>query len=69
MTIENELVAGQVISNKYSDRYTGTVSRLLVIRETRQRKVYVFYSFRINDVHDAFTPTEFAADVRMTIGD
>jgi len=31
----------------------------VVIREARKRGLDVFYSFRINDIHDAFTPSEF----------
>ncbi|MBI3837059.1 MAG: family 10 glycosylhydrolase [Planctomycetia bacterium] len=30
----------------------------VVIREARKRQLAVFYSFRINDIHDAFTPEE-----------
>jgi len=30
----------------------------VVIREARKRGLDVFYSFRINDIHDAFTPNE-----------
>jgi hypothetical protein len=32
----------------------------VVIREARKRGLDVFYSFRINDIHDAFTPSEFS---------
>jgi hypothetical protein len=36
----------------------GNDPPLLVIREGRKRKLDVWYSFRINDVHDAFLPDE-----------
>jgi len=32
----------------------------VVVREAKQRGLDVFYSFRINDIHDAFTPDELA---------
>ena len=32
----------------------------VVVREARQRGIDVFYSFRINDIHDSFMPDEFA---------
>ncbi len=32
----------------------------VIVREARKRGLDVFYSFRINDIHDAFTPDELA---------
>ncbi len=32
----------------------------IVVREARKRGLDVFYSFRINDIHDSFTPDELA---------
>ncbi len=31
----------------------------VVVREAKKRGLDIFYSFRINDIHDAFTPVEF----------
>jgi hypothetical protein len=33
----------------------------VVVREAKKRRLDVFYSFRINDIHDAFMPDEMAA--------
>ena len=44
----------------YIDRWIdeGNDPPKVVVREARRRKLDVFYSFRINDVHDSFMPDE-----------
>ncbi|MBC8354196.1 MAG: family 10 glycosylhydrolase [Planctomycetes bacterium] len=44
----------------YIDRWIdeGNDPPTIVVREARKRKLDVFYSFRINDIHDSFIPDE-----------
>jgi len=44
----------------YIDRWIeeGNDPPKVVVREARKRKLDVFYSFRINDIHDSFIPDE-----------
>ena len=52
--------AGQ--SRPYIDKWIaeGHDPPRVVVREAKQRGLDVFYSFRINDIHDAFMPDEMA---------
>ena len=45
---------------KYIDKWIaeGNDPPKIVVREAKKRKLDVFYSFRINDIHDSFMPDE-----------
>ena len=49
-------------SRKYIDKWIaqGNDPPKVIVREAHKRKLDVYYSFRINDIHDSFIPDEMA---------
>ena len=49
-------------ARKYIDKWiaTGNDPPKVVVREARKRGIDVYFSFRINDIHDSFMPDEMA---------